>query len=132
MREMEGHTKQYSALHCHAEQLSSRYKPSGHLEGKMASMQERWAGFVASMEHHSGEKQALKGRWEEYEREVKGLLGWMTQEANRFSREVTEKGEKGIEDHVQSCQVSCLVPSPLVMGRVCIHKHPFAPPTGVH
>ena len=72
---------------------------------------------MAAMEHHSGEKQALKERWEEYEKEVKDLLGWMTQEANRFSREVTEKGEKGIEDHLQSCQVSCLVPSPIAMSK---------------
>ena len=61
MREMEGHTNQFYALHCHAEQLSSRYKPSDHLEGMMVSMQERWVEFVGTMEHHSGEKQAVGG-----------------------------------------------------------------------
>eukprot|EP00731_Ephydatia_muelleri_P022154 Em0014g745a len=105
MREVEGHTKQYSALRSHSERLASQYKPSDHLEGMMESVGTKWEGFVATLDAHCGEKHTLKGRWEEYEREVKDLLGWMTQEANRFSREVTEKGEKGIEDHVESCQL---------------------------
>ena len=105
MREVEGHTKQYSALRSHSERLASQYKPSDHLEGMKESVGTKWEGFVTSLDKHCGEKHTLKGRWEEYEREVKDLLGWMTQEANRFSREVTEKGEKGIEDHVESCQV---------------------------
>ena len=71
----------------------------------MVSMNTRWAELVAMLEQHCSEKLGLKGRWEEYAGDVKGLLGWMTQEANRFSREVTEIGEKGIEDHVESCQV---------------------------
>ena len=43
--------------------------------------------------------------WNRYEAEVKGLLDWITTEANSFSKEVTTRDEKGVEDHIESCKV---------------------------
>ena len=48
---------------------------------------------------------SLTTRWDEYERDVKNLLNWIMDEANRFSGEVTTQGDKGIEDHIESCKV---------------------------
>ena len=36
---------------------------------------------------------------------MKDLLEWIMDEANSFSKEVTTKGDKGIEDHIESCKV---------------------------
>ena len=44
--------------------------------------------------------------WQRYEKEVKDLLSWIMDEANKFSKEVTTRGDKGIEDHIESCKVS--------------------------
>ena len=43
--------------------------------------------------------------WQRYEKEVNDLLSWIMDEANRFSKEVTTQGDKGIEDHIESCKV---------------------------
>ena len=40
-----------------------------------------------------------------YERTVSGLLDWVMTEAETFAREVTTRGDKGVEDHIQSCEV---------------------------
>ena len=47
----------------------------------------------------------LAMKWDKYERDVKNLLNWIMSEANRFSSEVTTRGDKGIEDHIESCKV---------------------------
>ena len=44
--------------------------------------------------------------WQRYEKEVKDLLGWIMDEANSFSKDVTTQGDKGIEDHIESCKVN--------------------------
>ncbi len=43
--------------------------------------------------------------WNKYESEVKGLLDWITDEANKFSKQVTTKGDEGVEDYIQACKV---------------------------
>ena len=47
----------------------------------------------------------IQEQWEEYEKGVNGLLSWIMEEAEKFSREVTTRGDKGIEDHIMSCKV---------------------------
>ena len=54
---------------------------------------------------HSEKLHSLAEKWDMFEREVKNLLNWIMSEANRFSGEVTNRGEKGVEDHIQSCKV---------------------------
>ena len=44
-------------------------------------------------------------KWNKYESEVKGLLDWISDEANKFSKKVTTAGDEGIEDHIESCRV---------------------------
>lgn len=44
--------------------------------------------------------------WNHYEQEVKELLGWIMSEADSFSKDVTTYGEKGIVDHMETCEVS--------------------------
>ena len=43
--------------------------------------------------------------WEEFEKVVKELLGWIMCEADSFSKDVTTRGDKGIVDHMDTCQV---------------------------
>ena len=44
-------------------------------------------------------------KWNKYESDVKGLLDWISDEANKFSKKVTTAGDEGIEDHIESCRV---------------------------
>ena len=44
--------------------------------------------------------------WEQYEKNVKELLGWIISEADSFSKDVTTPGDKGVVDHIETCQVS--------------------------
>lgn len=44
-------------------------------------------------------------QWNRYESEVKGLLDWITEEANTFSKKVTTKGDEGVEDYIEACKV---------------------------
>ena len=49
------------------------------------------------------------------------LLSWIMDEANRFSKEVTTRGDKGIEDHIESCKVRlCVCVSVCVCVCVCV------------
>ena len=54
---------------------------------------------------HSDKLYCLAAKWDKFEIDVKNLLNWIMSEANRFSEEVTCKGDKGVEDHIQSCKV---------------------------
>ena len=49
---------------------------------------------------------ALLELWEHYEKDVKDLLGWIMDEANSFSKDVTTKSDKGVIDHMETCKVS--------------------------
>ena len=40
---------------------------------------------------------------------MKELLNWVSTEAEDFSKEVTTEGDKGIEDHIESCRVGLLI-----------------------
>ncbi len=46
--------------------------------------------------------------WNKYESEVKGLLDWITDEANKFSKQVTTKGDEGVEDYIEACKVKIM------------------------
>ena len=44
--------------------------------------------------------------WQQYEGGVKEVLGWISDEAGKFSKEVTVwGGEKGVADHMETCKV---------------------------
>lgn len=43
--------------------------------------------------------------WNHYEEEVKQLLGWIMSEADSFSKDVTTYGDKGVVDHMETCEV---------------------------
>ena len=60
---------------------------------------------MAQLCAHSDKLNSLAGQWDHFERDVKNLLNWIMDEANRFSGEVTTQGDKGIEDHIESCKV---------------------------
>ena len=53
----------------------------------------------------SDELLGLADLWRRFETEVKELLNWVSTEAEGFSKEVTTEGDKGIEDHIESCRV---------------------------
>ena len=59
-----------------------------------------------SLSHRCDKLLGLLDYWQRYEKEVKDLLSWIMDEANKFSKEVTTRGDKGIEDHIESCKVS--------------------------
>ncbi len=48
----------------------------------------------------------LIAQWNKYESDVKSLLDWITDEANKFSKQVTTKGDEGVEDYIKACEVS--------------------------
>ena len=48
----------------------------------------------------------LLEKWVTYERTVSELLDWVMTEAERFAKEVTTRGDKGVVDHIKSCEVS--------------------------
>ena len=48
----------------------------------------------------------LLERWVTYEQTVSELLDWVMTEAERFDKEVTTRGDKGVVDHIKSCEVS--------------------------
>lgn len=105
MRECEQQTDQYSDLYCHGNCLAAKYKPSDALDVLMTSLHNRWAGHVTQMGERSEELLGIQELWEKYEGEVKKLLNWIMAEAERFSCEVTTLGDKGIKDHIGSCEV---------------------------
>ena len=51
----------------------------------------------------------LLEKWVEYEKAVSELLDWVMTEAENFAREVTTRGDKGVSDHITSCEVSGLL-----------------------
>ena len=51
----------------------------------------------------------LLERWVTYERTVSELLDWVMTEAEKFAKEVTTRGDKGVVDHIKSCEVSTLM-----------------------
>ena len=54
--------------------------------------------------------QGVVGRLEAVEGGVKEVLGWISDEAGKFSKEVTVwGGEKGVADHMETCKVCFLV-----------------------
>ena len=61
---------------------------------------------MAQFGERSEELLRIQKQWEEYEKGVNGLLSWIMEEAEKFSREVTTRGDKGIEDHIMLCKVS--------------------------
>ena len=61
--------------------------------------------FVSKLFVHLAKLHSLAMKWDGYERDVKNLLNWIMSEANRFSGEVTSRGDKGVEDHIHSCKV---------------------------
>ena len=105
MHECEQQTDQYSDLYCHGNRLSAKYKPSDTLDAMMSSLHNRWVGHVAQFGERSEELLRIQEQWEEYEKGVNGLLSWIMEEAEKFSCEVTTRGDKGIEDHIMSCKV---------------------------
>ena len=49
----------------------------------------------------------LKEMWKEFETTVKDFLEWLMAEAKSFSKDVTTLGgEKGVFDHMNTCEVS--------------------------
>lgn len=50
----------------------------------------------------------LLERWVTYEQTVSELLDWVMNEAEKFASEVTTRGDKGVVDHIKSCEVSNL------------------------
>lgn len=48
----------------------------------------------------------LLERWVAYEQTVSELLDWVMTEAEKFAADVTARGDKGVEDHIKSCEVS--------------------------
>ena len=48
----------------------------------------------------------LLERWVTYEQTVSELLDWVMTEAETFAKEVTTRGDKGVVDHIKSCEVS--------------------------
>ncbi len=106
MREIEQQTDQYNGLYNRGNELCAKYKPSDYLETLMSSLHHRWEGFVwYCLGGRCEELLELQHGWGEYEAEVKGLLNWIISEAQRFSKEVTTRGDKGVEDHIESCKV---------------------------
>ena len=61
--------------------------------------------FVSKLFGHLDKLHSTCVKWDKFERDVKNLLNWIMSEANRFSGEVTSKGERGVEDHLMSCKV---------------------------
>ena len=60
------------------------------------SLDERWLQI-----------KGLQGYWTDFEKQVGEFLNWVTEEAKRFSSEVTSTdGEKGVSDHMLSCKVT--------------------------
>lgn len=106
MNECEQQTDQYSDVYCDGNRLSAKYKPSETLDAMMSTLHHRWVGHVAQFGERSEELLRIQEQWEEYEKGVNGLLSWIMEEAEKFSREVTTRGDKGIEDHIMSCKVS--------------------------
>lgn len=106
MNECEQQTDRYSDVYCDGNRLSAKYKPSETLDAMMSTLYHRWVGHVAQFCERSEELLRIQKQWEEYEKGVNGLLSWIMEEAEKFSREVTTCGDKGIEDHIMSCKVS--------------------------
>jgi len=46
------------------------------------------------------------GKWTSYESQVKELLDWITDEANKLAKKVTTAGDEGVTDHIEACNVS--------------------------
>ena len=44
-----------------------------------------------------------------YEQTVSELLDWVMTEAENFAKEVTTRGDKGVVDHIDSCEVGTLI-----------------------
>ena len=63
---------------------------------------------------------ALLELWDHYEKDVKELLGWIMDEANSFSKDVTTKSDKGIVDHMETCKVLSPSPSPSPSPRMTV------------
>lgn len=105
MREREQQADKYCSVRCLGNSIASRYKPSDTLDTTMQELQERWEGFVGDLIGHLDRLLVLRTEWLKYEGEVKGLLEWIISEADSFSKDVTTYGDKGIEDHINSCQV---------------------------
>lgn len=60
---------------------------------------ERWDHYVH-----------LKELWTEFEKTVKGFLEWLMDEGKSFSKDVTTLGgEKGVADHMKTCEVCLFV-----------------------
>lgn len=51
----------------------------------------------------------LLEKWVTYERTVSELLDWVMTEAEKFAKEVTTRGDKGVVDHIKSCEVSTYI-----------------------
>ena len=110
MREMEQQTDPYTDLYLRGNELSAKYKPSDYLDMLMSSLHHRWEGFVwQELGGRCDELLEIQREWRVYEATVSELLNWIIAEAQRFSREVTTKGDKGVEDHVESCKVCVCV-----------------------
>jgi len=48
----------------------------------------------------------LLEKWVAYEQTVSELLDWVMTEAEKFAADVTTRGDKGVEDHIESCEVN--------------------------
>jgi hypothetical protein len=105
MREMEQHTEEYGQLRSLGNRLATKYKPSDALDEMMSSLHHQWEEFVSKLFGYLEKLHSLARKWDGYERDVKNLLNWIMSEANRFSEEVTSRGDKGVEDHIQSCKL---------------------------
>ena len=62
------------------------------------------SSFVSQLREHLDKLHSLATRWDRFECDVTNLLNWITNEANRFSGEVTTQGDKGVGDHIESCK----------------------------
>ena len=109
MREIEQETDRYSTVRCHGNKLSSQYKPSDTLDKMMSSLHQKWDDFIGQLGERCQELLGIQELWTRYEAEVKDLLNWIMAEAEKFSRDVTTQGDKGIEDHIESCRVCIYV-----------------------
>ena len=59
---------------------------------------------MSQLNEHLDKLHSVATRWDKFEWDVTNLLNWITNEANRFSGEVTTQGDKGVEDHIESCK----------------------------
>ncbi|XP_065895085.1 uncharacterized protein [Dysidea avara] len=96
--------EEFNTLKENSAPLLQKYPPSDWLEGKMKEITDKWDALWKCCGDHQSHLEKLLDQWVTYERTVSGLLDWVMTEAETFAKEVTTRGDKGVEDHIHSCE----------------------------